>query len=1195
VSFTHLHLHTLYSLLDGAIRMKDLIKTVKEKGMSSVAVTDHGNMFGAVDFYKKAKEAGIKPILGMEAYVAGPKGRGDRTEKVANHLILLAKNPEGYANLRYLSSQGYLNGFYYHPRIDKQVLKDHSKGLIGLTACLGGEVTSACFRGDMDGARRAAKEYQDIFEPGHFFLEIQWNGMEEQERANENLKQLSRDLDIPLVATADAHYIKKEDARAHELLMCIASGRTLTDPRRMRHTTDKLFVCGPEDIRAYFKDVPEAVDNTMRISDMVESFDILARPLLPSFKVPEGESADSYLARLAKEGLEARFKELPYPVDKDAYFKRLELEVGVIQKMGFSGYFLIVQDFINWAKRQGIPVGPGRGSGAGSLVAYALRITDLDPIPYNLLFERFLNPERVSMPDFDVDFCQDRRDEVIAYVQSKYGEANVGQIITFGQLKAKSVLRDVCRVYGLPFSEGDRLAKLVPDVLGITLKQAIFGDPEKGIAGEPRLKEMMDHPQTLTEVEGHAVTTKDVLEVAMALEGLNRQAGMHAAGVVIADKPLWEFVPVYQPPGEKALITQFAKDEVEAAGLVKFDFLGLKTLTVIENAIKLANRKLPADQQIVREKIPLDDPATYELISSGDTAGVFQMESSGFTEMVMRMKPSCFEDVIAAGALYRPGPLDQKLEDGRTMVDVYIDRKHGREKVTYPHPALEPVLKDTYGVIVYQEQVMQIAQVLAGYSLGGADLLRRAMGKKKADEMAKQRALFLDGARKRGVDEKVASGVFDLMEKFAQYGFNKSHSAAYGLITIHTAWLKAHHPVEFMAALLTSEKDNTDKVVAHIAEARDAGIEVLPPDINESQLAFGVVEGKIRFGLGAIKGVGESAIEAILEARKAGPFKDLFDFCQRVDARRVNKKVLEALVKAGAFDFEKRPRRQLFETIDRAAERGASVQRDREVGQASLFGILEPGNGGKASAHDYVNVEEWSEKERLAFEKESIGFYVSGHPLDAYQKELKRYARPVATVQRARRDEKVTVAGIVAALRERPTKTGKRMAWVTLEDLSGSVEVVCFPGREGGGSRMDPKTGKWTKAGPKPGYEQWEALLKSDEPILVKGTVQVSLRDEENPVAELIAEDIQALREVREKRVKRLELRLHVDMVTDEKLQRLAEIAKKFAGATPVAIALHMPGEAETLIGGTSLKVQVTDELLESVNRLFGARVVEPG
>ncbi len=1195
MSFTHLHLHTLYSLLDGAIRMKDLIKTVTAKGMKSVAVTDHGNMFGAVDFYKKAKEASLKPIIGLEAYVAGPKGRADRTEKIANHLILLAKNKEGYQNLRYLSSMGYLDGFYYHPRIDKQVLKDHSKGLVGLTACLGGEVTSAAFRGDMDHARRAASEYKEIFEPGHFFLEVQWNGMEEQNKANENLKQLSRDLEIPLVATADAHYIKQEDARAHELLMCIASGKTLNDSKRMRHSTDKLYVCGPEEMRAYFSDVPDAVDNTMRISDMVEEYSILAKPMLPTFKVPEGYSPDSFMAALSKKGLEKRFTELTYPVDKDLYMQRLEMETAVINKMGFAGYFLIVQDFINWAKEAGIPVGPGRGSGAGSIVAWALRITDLDPIPYNLLFERFLNPERVSMPDFDIDFCQDRRDEVITYVQEKYGHNNVGQIITFGQLKAKSVLRDVCRVYGLPFSEGDRLAKLVPEILGITLKQAIFGDPEKELVAEPRLKDMIDNPVQFAEVDGKSITSKDVLEVAMALEGLNRQAGMHAAGVVIADKPLWEYVPVYRPSGETTLVTQFAKDEVEAAGLVKFDFLGLKTLTVIQNAINLVNRKLPADKQLTREAIPIDDPRTFELISAGDTAGVFQMESSGFTEMVMKMKPSCFEDVIAAGALYRPGPLDQKLEDGRTMVDVYIDRKHGKEKVTFPHPSLEPSLKDTYGVIVYQEQVMQIAQALGGFSLGGADILRRAMGKKKAEEMQKQRSLFLQGAETLKVDLKIAGGVFDLMEKFAQYGFNKSHSAAYGLITIHTAWLKALYPVEFMAALLTSEKDNTDKVVLYIAQSRQAGVQVLPPDINESDLAFGAIEGKIRFGLGAIKGVGESAIEAILEARKTKHFTSLFDFCERADGRRVNRKTMEALVMAGAFDFEKRHRKQLFDSVPIALERGASTQRDALVGQSNLFGMLAPTAApGKGARDDYAVTEPWTEKEKLSAEKASIGFYVSGHPLDAYQKELKRYARPITSVQRARRDEKITIAGIVSVMRERPTKTGKRMAWVTLEDLSGSVELVVFPGKEGGRSFMDPKTGKWGKGGPKPGYEQWEHLLKSDDALLVSGTVQMS-RDEENPQAELIVDDIQSLKEVREKRVKRLELRLHVDMATDEKLAQLAVIAKKHAGGTPIAVALHMPGEAEALVGNTNLKVQVTDELLESVNRLFGARVAEPG
>lgn len=808
MSFTHLHLHTLYSLLDGAIRMKDLIKTVKEKGMSSVAVTDHGNMFGAIDFYKKAKDAGIKPILGMEAYVAGPKGREDRSEKVSHHLILVAKNEEGYANLRYLSSTAYMHGFYYHPRIDKKVLAEHSKGLFALTACLGGEVTSACFRGDMDHARRAAQEYKDIFDPGHFFLEVQSNGMPEQDKANENLKQLSRDLDIPLCATADAHYIKREDARAHELLMCIASGKTLADGKRMKHSTDKLYVTSPTEMLEFFKDIPEAVHNTQRIAEQCNLELKLGKPMLPTFKVPDSHTPDSYMAELAYEGLRERFTELAatvtYPIDREQYQARLALEIGVIQKMGFCGYFLIVQDFINWAKKMNIPVGPGRGSGAGSLVAYALRITDVDPIPYNLLFERFLNPERVSMPDFDIDFCQDRRDEVIQYVGRKYGEMNVGQIITFGSLKAKSVLRDVCRVFALPFSEGDRIAKLVPEVLNITLREAI--------EMEPRLKEMMETPSNIGEVEGKPVTTRDVLEIALALEGLHRQPGMHAAGVVIADKPLWEFVPVYQPPGEKTLITQFAKDEVEAAGLVKFDFLGLKTLTVIQHALDLVKRNHGKD--IPRHEIPLNDEKTWELMAKGDTAGIFQMESSGFTEMVVKLKPNCFEDVIAAGALYRPGPLDSG------MVDVFINRKHGREKVSYPHPALEPVLKDTYGVIVYQEQVMQISQVLGGYTLGRADLLRRAMGKKKAEVMQAERAGFLEGCAKNNVDLKVAGEIFDLMEKFAEYGFNKSHSAAYGLVTIHTAWLKAHYPCEFMAALLSSEKDNTDKVVKHRRGAR---------------------------------------------------------------------------------------------------------------------------------------------------------------------------------------------------------------------------------------------------------------------------------------------------------------------------------------------------------------------------------------
>ncbi|MFL5423245.1 MAG: DNA polymerase III subunit alpha, partial [Myxococcales bacterium] len=974
--FTHLHLHTLYSLLDGAIRIKDLLSTVKAKGMSSVAVTDHGNLFGAVDFYKQAKAAGVKPILGFEAYVAGEKGRQDRSERIGRHLILLAKDNEGWANLRYLSSMAFTEGYYYDPRIDKKLLKEHSKGLIGLTACLAGEVPRLCRQGDVDGARRAAREYKDIFEPGSFFLEVQSNGMKEQLEVNARLAELGEAEDIPLAAPADAHYVKRDDAKAHEVLMCIASGKTFADPKRIHHETDGLYITSPDDMVKALPGLGEAIANTMRIAEMCNVTLDLGKNFLPQFQLPEGMSEPDYVAKLARGGLDRRFREIDgkYLVDRDLYRQRLEMELAVIQSMGFSGYFLIVQDFINWAKERAIPVGPGRGSGAGSIVAWALRITDLDPMRWNLLFERFLNPERVSMPDFDVDFCQNRRDEVIRYVTDKYGKDNVGQIITFGSLKARSVIRDVVRVMGLPFAEGDRIAKLVPEpVQGKTppLKDLVFGSEK--YPAEPRLEEMWKKPKIIhsfVDAKGQQqqVTEKDILEIAMSLEGLNRQSGLHAAGVVIAGKPLWEYVPVTKDATSGQLVSQFAKDESEAAGLVKFDFLGLKTLTVVDDAIRLIRENYPEQKDLVATDIPIDDPAVYELISRGDTAGVFQMESSGFTEMVMKMKPSRFEDVIAAGALYRPGPLDQKLEDGRTMVDVYIDRKHGKDKVTFAHPKLAPILEDTYGVIVYQEQVMQISQVLAGYSLGRADLLRRAMGKKKAEVMAKERTGFMEGCAQSEIDPEVAGGIFDLMEKFAAYGFNKSHSAAYGLLTVQTAWLKAHHPVEFMAALLTSEKDNTDKVVAHIAEARADGITVLPPDVNESDLAFGVgsdTAGKklIRFGLGAIKGVGENSIEGILAARKK-PFAGLFDFCSRIDTRKINRKTVEALIAAGAFDFTQKPRKALWDAIEPALAQGAAAQRDRESGQFGLFASARRGEP-DAPEERVPGKEEWPERERL--------------------------------------------------------------------------------------------------------------------------------------------------------------------------------------------------------------------------------------
>ncbi len=1213
--FTHLHLHTLYSLLDGAIRIKDLLATVKAKGMSSVAVTDHGNLYGVIDFYKQARAAGVKPILGMEAYVAGEKGRQDRSERIGRHLILLAKNAEGWANLRYLSSMAFTEGYYYDPRIDKALLKEHSKGLVGLTACLAGEVPRLCRMGDMDAARRAAREYKDIFEPGSFFLEVQSNGMREQLEVNARLAELGEAEGIPLAATADAHYVRREDAKAHEVLMCIASGKTFSDPKRLHHETDGLYITSGDEMAAALPGLREAIDNTMRIAEMCNVELDLGRNFLPEFQLPEGLSEGEYLDELSRKGLDRRFREIggKYRFDHDVYRARLEMELSVIQRMGFSGYFLIVQDFINWAKARAIPVGPGRGSGAGSIVAWSLRITDLDPLRWNLLFERFLNPERVSMPDFDVDFCQNRRDEVIRYVTDKYGKENVGQIITFGSLKARSVIRDVVRVMGLPFSEGDRIAKLVPDpVQGKTpaLKDLVFGVAGEGHdkrPPEPRLRKLYDEPKVVHSfVDGKGrqqqVTERDILDVAMSLEGLNRQSGLHAAGVVIAGKPLWEYVPVTRDANSGQLVSQFAKDDSEAAGLVKFDFLGLKTLTVVDDAIRLIRRNHPDRSGLDASEIPIDDPAVYELIGRGDTAGVFQMESSGFTEMVVKMKPSRFDDVIAAGALYRPGPLDQKLEDGRTMVDVYIDRKHGKEKVAYPHPKLEPVLQDTYGVIVYQEQVMQISQVLAGYSLGRADLLRRAMGKKKAEVMAKERSGFMEGSLANGVDERVAAGIFDLMEKFAQYGFNKSHSAAYGLLTVQTAWLKAHYPVEFNAALISSEANDTDKVVLYVSEARQRGIEVLQPDVNESLSAFSAIpvadlgpeasapspeppraKGKIRFGLGAVKGVGDAAVDAILQAREErGPFKSLFDFASRVDCRRINKKVVEALVKSGAFDFEAVPRWQLFHGIDAAFSAGSSAQADRHSGQKSLLGALaapvdpKPRYPVSGDLLGEKRVEEMPERVRLLFEKEALGIYLTGHQLRGAEREARRYASCTCTqVSSRRQDDKVTVVGVVASLREKTNKEkGTRYGFFTLEDLTGTAEVICWGARPAQGGRSAQK-----------GWTDWEALVKSDEAIVVHGQVRMNTRDEENPRAEITALDIQLLSQIRAQKTCEVVFRIDADALAPELLSALGSLVARHPGGCAATLRAVIPSETETTVR-LRARISPADELLEGARRL---------
>jgi DNA polymerase III subunit alpha len=927
-NFVHLHLHSQYSLLDGAIRIPDLLSKAKELNMPAVAITDHGNMFGAVDFYKQATSVGIKPLLGCEVYVA-KKGRRDRSERGYYHLILIAKNAEGYRNLKYLVSMGYIEGFYYKPRIDHELLKRHAGGLIASTACLAGEVPQAFRQRGYDAAKEAAKNLAAYFEPGHFFLEIQNNGYKEQAPLNEALRRIGQELDLPLLATNDSHYLTAEDANAHRVLMCIPKGITLSDPRSDSGYSDLLYLRSPEEMVEALPHFRDAVDNTIRVAEMCEDV-VPTQPLsLPDFKTPNGEPLAEFLRQRAYDLLNVRFEEFSRQgkrVDKAFYRKRLATELDVICEMEFPGYFLIVQDFIQHAKEQEIPVGPGRGSGAGSLVAYALRITDLDPIPLNLLFERFLNPERVSMPDFDIDFCKDRREEVIAYVVDKYGKNNVGQIATFHQLKSRSVVRDVGRVMGMEYSEVDKIAKLVPEGPKVTLKKAL--------ETEPRLKEARKADSRIDEL----------LRYAERLENLNRHAGMHAAGVVIGNRPLWEYVPVFKGSDDQAaqLVSQFDMKFVEQCGLVKFDFLGLKTLTVIDTAVKIINKRPDIKDPLNISAIPLDDPAVYKLISSGNTWGVFQLESSGFQELLRRLLPDCFEDIVAAVALYRPGP----LEGG--MVDQFIECKHGRKEIVYMHESLEPVLKETYGVIVYQEQVMQAAQILSGFSLGQADIMRRAMGKKKVEEMAKQRLKFVAGAEARGIDASKASEIFDLIDKFAGYGFNKSHSAAYALVTYQTAWLKTHYPVEFQAALLTCDREDTDKVVKYIQAGRGASVQTLPPDVNKSDVAFSVLyptDGsipKIVFGLGAIKGVGDAALVSILEAREAGPFTDIFDFTGRVDLAKVNRGVMEALIRAGAFDPTVAGmdvnRGQIFGMLDTAIERGKAAQRDRESGQISLFG-----------------------------------------------------------------------------------------------------------------------------------------------------------------------------------------------------------------------------------------------------------------
>ncbi len=1182
--FSHLHLHTQYSLLDGAIRLDQLFPKVLERGMKSVAITDHGNLFGALDFYQRAKAHGIKPIFGCETYIA--PDRLDKTERKSNHMILLAKDQTGWKNLSYLNSMGYLEGFYYNPRIDKKLLREHSEGLIGLSACLGGEIAQTIMRRGPEAAEGVAREFSDIFGKGNFFLEVQPNGLEEQEKVNGHLQELARKTGIGLVATNDCHYLNQTDARAHEILMCVQQKKTIHDDKRLHHRNEAFFVKTPGEMDAYFKHLPEAMENAARIGELCNVEFKLGETFLPKFKVPEGMTAESYLQAVAEEGLAKRIAEAnrrSQRINEDVYRARLELELGVITKMNFAGYFLIVWDFIRYAKDHRIPVGPGRGSGAGSLVAYSLRITDIDPIDNKLLFERFLNPERVSMPDFDIDFCMNRRDEVIKYVTEKYGKNNVGQIVTMHQIKARSGVRDIARAMAIPFADADRVAKYVPEPV-----QGKSPPIAEAIEKEPRLKALYDESPIY----------RELLDVAKGLEGLNRHAGKHAAGVVIGDKPLWEYVPCFRPAAdEDGIVTQYDKDMVEKAGLVKFDFLGLKTLTVIQTCLDIVNKEKEGlgQEALDLSLIPLDDASVYKMISAADVTGVFQLESSGFRELLKKLKPDCFEDIVAAGALYRPGP----LEGG--MVDDFIERKHGRKRVEYDHPSLEPILKDTYGVIVYQEQVMQISSALAGYSLGKADLLRRAMGKKKAEAMAKEKVAFLDGAKVKKIDPKIAERVFDLMEKFAGYGFNRSHSAAYGLLTYQTAYLKRYFPVEFYAALLTCDKDDTDAVVKFIAEAKSAGVSVLRPDVNESDKDFSVVAQSeqekqdkkkkvIRFGLGAVKGVGEGAVDIVKIARdEGGPFLSIFDFCKRVDGRKVNRKVLEALVKAGAFDGVAQgngvSRARFFCAIDMATERAAEAQRERESGQTSLLSLFGGGapdkkngsNGTSGNGHGlfedkYPDGDEWMPKELLAYEKESLGFYISGHPLDRFASEIKRFTNTTARTcfEKGERAE-VILAGVVTSYQERPMKNGNgKYAFMTLEDHTGQVEYI-----------VNSKK-----------VDDYRELLSGDEPLLVTGTVDAPFGEGESVRERLRFMDAKLLSRIRSEKSSLLDIRLNADAVKGDQLQSLEKLLRAHAGNCRTTLRMEIPKRSETILDlGDDYKVAASDDLLARIEQIFGDRV----
>jgi DNA polymerase-3 subunit alpha len=1083
MSFVHLHVHTEYSLLDGACRIDELIDQAVAFNMPAVAITDHGVMYGVVDFYKKAIEKGIKPIIGCEVYVA-PASRFDKKQRTdLFHLILLAKDFEGYKNLIKLVSLSFLEGFYYKPRVDKDLLRQYSKGLVALSSCLAGEIPTYILQNNIERAKNAIKEYLDIFGED-FYLELQNNGMEEQEYVNNYLIRLAKEFNVPLVATNDVHYLRKEDAEIHDILLCIQTGSKLNDKDRLRFKTNEFYFKSPDEMINLFKDVPEAIENTFKIAERCNVEIPLNNIILPVFEVPEGETLDSYFEKLCWEGAKKRFGEnIPQEIKE-----RLSYEISVIKQMGFSGYFLIVQDFVNYAKSKGIPVGPGRGSAAGSLVSYVLGITNIEPTRWGLIFERFLNPERVTMPDIDIDFCFERREEVIEYVRNKYGREHVAQIITFGTMAARASVRDVGRVLDVPYNEVDRIAKLIPPNTSI----------EEALSTSEELRNLVEsNPQA-----------KRIIEIAKRIEGNARHASIHAAGIVISKDPLMEYVPLQVMNGND-VVTQFPMTNLEELGLLKMDFLGLRTLTVIYDTVKKIKENYGIEIDI--NNISLTDEKVYELLQKGDTIGVFQLESRGMRNLLRDIKPEKFEDLIAVLALYRPGPL------GR--LESYIKRKRGEEKVEYMHPALEPILSETYGVIIYQEQVMEIAHKLAGFTLGQADVLRRAMGKKKPEVMEEQRGIFVKGAVERGIPEEVAVEIFEDMAKFAEYGFNKSHSAAYAFVSFQTAYLKVYYPKEYMASLLTSVKNNTTKLSKYIAEAKRIGIKILPPDINESMVDFTVTPQGIRFGLSAIKNVGENVAEAIVEEREKGKFKSIFDFIKRLSSKVINKRALESLIKSGAFDSFGYSRRALLANIDKILE-SAQVIKKAHVGQVSLIDL-------EALPQDEFinNMPEFSIDEILDMEKEMLGFYVSYDPQEELRKlSEKLFDYTIDDLLEIESGSQVVVPGILKNVREVIDRKNQKMLFATLEDFTGEAEITVFSSV----------------------YSNHKDILREGKKVIISGRLEVD-KDESEERIKIIVDQVGDL----EGNILLIQLDNRIGY---EVLFRIKEILKNKKGLVPVII-----------------------------------------